>query len=211
MTQAVSPAPSQAQAITYWFDFVSPYAYIASQSIEALAARYGRRVDWRPILLGAIFKATGSSPLTLRQPIMADYFLRDIQRSARFAQLELKMPEPFPINTQNTARVCYWLKECAPERVGEFVRSVTTAYFTSSVPLNEPTWLAQIVSAMGLDGAAALAACNDPDRKEELKAACEQALNEGVFGAPWFVVDGEPFWGSDRLPQLEQWLKKGRF
>lgn len=211
MTQAVPPAPAQAQAITYWFDFVSPYAYIASQSIEALAARYGRRVDWRPILLGAIFKATGSSPLTLRQPIMADYFLRDMQRSARFAQLELKMPEPFPINTQNTARVCYWLKECAPERVGEFVRCVTSAYFTSSVPLNEPTWLAQIVSAMGLDGAAALAACNDPDRKEELKAACEQALSEGVFGAPWFVVDGEPFWGSDRLPQLEQWLKQGRF
>lgn len=198
-------------AIEYWFDFVSPYAYIASQSIEALAAKYGREVDWRPMLLGAMFKNTGSMPLTMRPPMMAEYFKHDFQRSARFAGVPFHLPEPFPINTQNTARVCLWLKEVAPQQVGQFVRDVTRAYFSEAAPFNDPVWLAQFIQGMGQDGAAALAACGDPLRKEQLKVACDQATAQGVFGAPWMVVDGEAFWGNDRLPQLERWLAQGGF
>lgn len=198
-------------AIEYWFDFVSPYAYIASQSIEALAAKYGRAVNWRPMLLGAMFKNTGSMPLTMRPPVMATYFKHDFQRSARYAGVPYHMPEPFPINTQNTARVCLWLKETAPQLAGQFVRDVTRAYFSGDVPLNDPVWLAQFIQTMGLDGAMALAACGDPQRKEELKLACDEAIAKGVFGAPWIIVDGEAFWGNDRLPQVERWLAQGGF
>jgi len=198
-------------AIEYWFDFVSPYAYLASQSIEALAAKYGRTVNWRPMLLGAIFKSTGSSALTMRPPAMANYFKHDFERSARYAGLPFHLPEVFPINTQNTARVCLWMKEAAPARVGHFVREVTLRYFSGDVPLNDPVWLAQFVQEMGEDGAAALAACADSVRKEELKSACEEAIERGVFGAPWIIVDGEAFWGNDRLPQLERWLAQGGF
>lgn len=197
--------------IEYWFDFVSPYAYMATQSIEALAAKYGRSVEWKPVLLGAVFKNTGSMPLTMRPPMMADYFKRDFERSARFAGLPFVLPDPFPVNTQNTARVCLWIKQVAPQRVGEFVRSVTRAYFSGPAAINDVAWLSAHVQAMGLDGAAAAAACDDAQFKEELRQACEQALAQGVFGAPWMVIDGEAFWGNDRLPQVEAWLARGGF
>lgn len=197
--------------IEYWFDFVSPYAYLATQSIEALAAKYGRSVEWKPVLLGAVFKNTGSMPLTMRPPVMSDYFKHDFQRSARFAKLPFVLPDPFPISTQNTARVCLWMQQVAPQRVGEFVRSVTRAYFSGPAAINDASWLSAHVQAMGLDGAAAAAACDDPIFKDQLRQACEQALAQGVFGAPWIVIDGEAFWGNDRLPQVEAWLANGGF
>ena len=197
--------------IEYWFDFVSPYAYLTTQVIEQLAKKYDREVDWHPMLLGVVFKNTNSTPLTLRPPVMADYHKHDIARSARFADLPFVLPEPFPINTQNTARVCLWMKEKAPLQVGEFVRTVTRTYFSGPAALNDITWLGQQVSAMGLDGEAAMVACENPYYKDLLKAACEEAINKGVFGAPWLIVDGEAFWGNDRLPQLEKWLANGGF
>ena len=197
--------------VEFWFDFVSPYAYIAAQSIEQLAARHGREVSWKPMLLGAVFKVTGSSPLTMRPPVMADYFKHDFLRSARYAGVPFVMPEPFPIATQNTARVCLWLQDTAPQRVGEFVRQVTRAYFSGPTALNDIGWLVSQVDTMGLDGAAAAAACEAPHYKEALKTQCEQAIEKGIFGAPWMIVDGESFWGNDRLPQVEQWLAQGSF
>ena len=197
--------------VEFWFDFVSPYAYIAAQSVEQLAARYEREVDWRPILLGAVFKTTGSGPLTSRPPVMADYFRRDFERSARFAGVPFVMPEPFPIMTQNIARAAWWVKDTAPEKMGEFVRAATRAYFSGPAAINDAVWIATLAVSLGLDGQAAAAACEDPARKEQLKQVCEEAVSRGVFGAPWIVVDGEAFWGNDRLPQVERWLANGGF
>ncbi|MBI3711650.1 MAG: 2-hydroxychromene-2-carboxylate isomerase [Burkholderiales bacterium] len=197
--------------IEYWFDFVSPYAYLTTQVIEQLAKKYDREVDWHPMLLGVVFKHTNSTPLTMRPPVMADYHKHDMERSARFAGLPFVLPEPFPINTQNTARVCLWLKEAAPAQVGEFVRNVTRTYFSEPAALNDIAWLGQQVKAMGLDGEAAMAACENPYYKDLLKSACEEAVSKGIFGAPWLIVDGEAFWGNDRLPQLEKWLDSGGF
>jgi 2-hydroxychromene-2-carboxylate isomerase len=197
--------------VEFWFDFVSPYAYIAAQSIEQIAARHGRDVSWKPMLLGAVFKVTSSSPLTMRPPVMADYFKHDFLRSARYAGVPFVMPEPFPIATQNTCRVCLWLQDTAPQCVGEFVRQITRAYFSGPAALNDIGWLASQIAAMGLDGAASAAACDDIHYKEALKAQCGQAIEKGIFGAPWIIVDGESFWGNDRLPQVEQWLVQGGF
>ena len=197
--------------VEFWFDFVSPYAYIAAQSIEQLAARHGREVSWKPMLLGAVFKVTGSSPLTMRPPQMSDYFKHDFLRSARYAGVPFVLPELFPIATQNTSRVCLWLQDTAPQRVGEFVRQVTRAYFSGPAALNDTGWLATQITAMGLDGAAAAAACEDTHYKQALKAQCEQAIEKGIFGAPWIIVDDESFWGNDRLPQVEHWLAQGGF
>ncbi len=197
--------------VEYWFDFVSPYAYIASQSIEALAARYEREVVWQPVLLGAVFKVTGSSPLTMRPPVMSDYFRHDFVRSARYAGLPFVLPEPFPINTQNTARVCLWLRQTAPQRCGDFVRGVSRAYFTGPAAINDIAWLSAFVDHLGLDGSAVAAVCAADEWKEALKQQCDQAVAQGIFGAPWIRVDGESFWGNDRLPQVEKWLAEGGF
>ena len=199
------------KTIEFWFDFVSPYAYIASQSIEALAVKYGRTVEWKPILLGQVFKSTGSGPLTMRPPVMTNYYKNDFERSARYAGVPFVLPDVFPIGTQNTARVCLWLQEIAPERVSDFVRGVTRAYFSGPAAINDLTWLSNFVDSLGLDGSQVPDACSDADRKERLKQDCDTSIAKGIFGAPWIVVDGESFWGNDRLPQVEKWLATGGF
>ncbi|MFZ6693113.1 2-hydroxychromene-2-carboxylate isomerase [Undibacterium sp. SXout20W] len=199
------------KTIEFWFDFVSPYAYIASQSIEALAVKYGRTVEWKPILLGQVFKSTGSGPLTMRPPVMTNYYKNDFERSARYAGVPFVLPDVIPIGTQNTARVCLWLQEIAPERVSDFVRGVTRAYFSGPAAINDLTWLSNFVDSLGLDGSQVPDACSDADRKERLKQDCDAAIAKGIFGAPWIVVDGESFWGNDRLPQVEKWLATGGF
>lgn len=197
-------------SIDFYFDFSSPYSYIAAHQIEALAARHGRAVNWNPILLGAIFKSTGSAPL-VEFPLKGQYAVRDFERSARFAGVELKMPKAFPISTVNSARAVLWVKKNVPQRTGDFVRAVATAYFAQDRAINDVAVLQDIANALGLDGAAVAAGTQEAEIKDALKLMTETALARGVFGAPFIFVDDEPFWGQDRLAQVDRWLEQGSF
>jgi 2-hydroxychromene-2-carboxylate isomerase len=197
-------------AIAFYFDFSSPYSYIASEWIEAMAARHGRTVDWKAILLGATFQAAElKSPVAY--PLKREYSLLDFERSARFAGVPLKMPEKFPIPTQNAARVFWWLRERGDLTASHWARHCLRAYFARGVDLSDPAELKALAAEFGLDPAQAAAVWNDPQWKAALKAANDAAIALGVFGAPFFLVDGEPFWGNDRRPQIERWLEKGPF
>ena len=100
--------------IDFYFDFSSPYGYLAAMKIDALAARHGRAVDWHPLLLGVVFKETGGTPLT-QVPIKGDYSRRDFARSARFHGItDFRMPAKFPIPSQSPSRVVLWLKATNP-------------------------------------------------------------------------------------------------
>ncbi|MBA4343601.1 MAG: 2-hydroxychromene-2-carboxylate isomerase [Methylibium sp.] len=196
--------------IHFYFDFSSPYSYIASEWVEAVAARHGRRVQWHAVLLGATFQAAELKP-PMSYPIKRDYVLRDFERSARFAGLPYKQPECFPIATQNAARVFWWLDAQDPARAVAWAHAGLRAYFTRGVQLDDPVQLKALATESGIDAEAAEAAWQDPQWKERLKAVNEQAIASGVFGAPFFIVDGEPFWGNDRQAQIEQWLSAGPF
>ncbi len=196
--------------IHFYFDFSSPYSYIASEWVEAVAARHGRRVQWHAMLLGATFQAAELKP-PMSYPIKRDYVLRDFERSARFAGLPYKQPERFPIATQNAARVFWWLDAQDPARAVAWAHAGLRAYFTRGVQLDDPVQLKALATESGIDAEAAEAAWQDPQWKEKLKAVNEQAIASGVFGAPFFIVDGEPFWGNDRQAQIEQWLSAGPF
>ena len=196
--------------IHFYFDFSSPYSYIASEWVEAVAARHGRRVQWHAMLLGATFQAAELKP-PMSYPIKRDYVLRDFERSARFAGLPYKQPERFPIATQNAARVFWWLDAQDPARAVAWAHAGLRAYFTRGVQLDDPAQLKALAAQSGIDAEAAEAAWQDPQWKEKLKAVNEQAIASGVFGAPFFIVDGEPFWGNDRQAQIEQWLRAGPF
>ena len=136
--------------IDFYFDFSSPYSYIASEWIEALAARHGRTVDWKAILLGATFQAAElKSPVS--HPIKREYSLRDFERSARFAGVPLAMPERFPIATQNAARVFWWLHSLGSARAVAWARTCLRAYFTRGVDLSDPVALAELAQQFGLD------------------------------------------------------------
>ena len=199
-----------AAAIDFYFDFSSPYSYIASEWIEALAARHARTVAWKAILLGATFQAAElKSPVF--HPLKREYSLLDFERSARYAGVPLRMPAKFPIPTQYAARVFWWLHDEGRATASHWARHCLRAYFARGVDLSDATALKGLAAEFGLDPDEAEGVWNDTAWKARLKDANDAAIALGVFGAPFFFVDGEPFWGNDRRPQIERWLDKGPF
>lgn len=196
--------------ILFYFDFSSPYSYLASERIDALAERFGRQVQWRPVLLGAICKALGAPTLT-SQPGQADYSIHDFARSARFLDIPYAQPANFPMSTVAAARAYYWLhgQDCALAR--RFAHEVFRAYFVEGKEVSDAQVVLELARKVGADRTVLEAGINDPAIKERLRAETDAALAAGVFGAPWIVIDGEPFWGADRLPQIERWLANQGF
>lgn len=197
--------------IDFWFDFSSPYGYLLSECIDEVAARYGRKVRWHPILLGVVFQATGSAPLTLQNATKATYSVRDFARSARYMDVPYNPPSRFPLPTQNAARAFYWLhsQDCALAR--RFAHAVYRALFVDDRDISAPDTVLEIAANLGVDRNSLAAALQSPEIKARLKAEVEQAMQAGVFGSPHVLIDGEPFFGADRLPQIEKWLATGGF
>ena len=145
-------------------------------------------------------------------PIKRDHAYRDFTRSARFEGVPYRQPDPFPIPTQNAARVFWWLADTqGMEAASAWAHAGLRAYFTRGVPLNDAAALKRLAGESGLDADAAERVWNDAPWKERLKRANDAAIAAGVFGAPFFIIDGEPFWGNDRKPQIERWLAQGAF
>ena len=198
------------RSIQFYFDFSSPYSYIASEWVEALAARHGRTVHWNAILLGATFQAAElKSPVS--HPIKREYSLLDFARSARFAGVPFVMPEKFPIPTQNAARLFWWLQADDPARAAAWARAGLRAYFTRGVDLSDAPTLRAFAADFGLAPEQAEGVWTAPQWKDRLRQANDDAIAAGVFGAPSFAIDGEPFWGNDRRAQMERWLESGPF
>jgi len=198
-----------ASDIDFYFDFSSPYGYFAATRIDALAARYGRKVKWHPVLLGVVFKKSGAAPLTM-VPLKGEYSRHDFDRSARFHGIPFTMPTIFPIASQNAARVVLWLQnQDKEEQAIAFAKAVYHAFFVDGQDISDLATLQAVMAAQGLDVTATTEAINEPAIKEQLKKEVEQAIERGVFGSPYMIVDGEPFWGFDRFEQLEALLKNG--
>jgi len=196
--------------IAFYFDFTSPYGYLMSEQIDALAARFGRTVDWHPILLGLVFKETGSQP-PVAVPLKGPYTLRDFQRSARFFGVAYRQPDRFPVPTQAAGRAYYWLLGRDAGLARRFARAVFRAYFVDNQDVSAPETVAAIAAGLQVDRAEFDAALATPEVKESLQQATRQAMARGVFGSPFVFVDDEPFFGVDRLPQIERWLQDGSF
>lgn len=195
--------------IDFYFDFSSPYGYFAATRIDALAGQYGRSVNWHPVLLGVVFKTTGSMPLPM-VPLKGGYSLRDFERSARFHGIPYKRPDPFPLSTQAAARAMLWVRNAhGNDKAVEFAKLVYRAYFIDGVNIGEPAAIAQIGAGIGIDPPALAEGLNSAPIKDQLKAGVEQAIARGVFGSPFMIADGESFWGFDRFDQLEALLKNG--
>jgi len=199
-----------ASPIEFYFDFASPYSYLASETIEAVAARHQREVDYKPILLGVAFKISGMRPLA-EVPLKGEYSKRDFERCARFAGVPFVLPDPFPIATVGAARAYLWLSQAQPDRARAFLHAAFRAYFAQGRNISDSAVLAEVLRQVGSDPDEALAAIQQPEIKERLRALVDASLARGVFGAPFIIVDGEPFWGHDRLPQIERWLATGPF
>jgi 2-hydroxychromene-2-carboxylate isomerase len=194
----------------FYFDYSSPYGYLAAMKIDDLAARYGRSVNWKPVLLGAVFKVTGGRPLPML-PLKGDYAKIDMARSARFLGVAYQQPSKFPIASQAPSRAFYWLNERDPALARKLARALYQAYFVDDRDISSPEITADVAATRGLKRDEVLAALGNEAVKERLKQEVEAAIARGVFGSPYFVIDGEPFWGVDRFEQIERWLATGPF
>ena len=138
-----------AGSIEFWFDFSSPYGYLAAHKIEALAAKHGRAVDWHPMLLGAAFKQSGMAPLT-QIPLKGDYSKRDFQRSARFHGVaDFRMPANFPIPSQAAARIVLWTKARDPALAVKVIKALYRAYFFDGLDISNPDVAADVAAMRG--------------------------------------------------------------
>jgi len=199
-----------AAPIAFYFDFISPYGYFASRQVEALAARHGRTVDWRPMLLGvAVLKVMGLKPL-LDTPLKGDYARRDVLRQARRLGIPLgrdlnaSVGNPLP-----PARAFYWVKRHHPELAVPLAHALFHAFWAEGRDLSTPEAVAAIALPAGLEPAAVIEGTTSDEAATLLRNAVAASIQAGIFGSPTLVVDGEPFWGSDRLRDVDEWLACG--
>lgn len=194
--------------IEFWFDFSSGYAYLAAQEIDALGERVGRAILWRPYMLGTAFKVTGMRGLS-STPVKGDYARHDWARAARRLGVPFEPPADHPKIALPTTRAFYWIEATYPGMEPRFAREAFRRYYCGQLDTSDADAVADLASGLGLDAADARSGMNAPEIKDRARAISEAAVARGIFGSPFFIVDGEPFWGWDRMPMLEEWLRTG--
>ena len=193
------------KTVEFFFDFGSPYTYLAYHQLPKIAARHGATVIWRPILLGGVFQATGNkSPMEV--PAKGQYSLIDLQRWAQHFGVPLQMNPHFPINTLPLMRGAVAMQLRSEVEFQRYVAVIFRAMFEHPRNLNQPEEVAAVLAENGMDPTAFVDLINAPAAKEKLKENTAQAVARGVFGAPTFFVGEQMFWGQDRLDFVEQAL-----
>ena len=192
------------QPIDFYFDFASPYGYFMSEKIDALATKHGRKVIWRPILLFAALRALGLPP-PLEHPVKLEYMTADFVRSATFLNIDYSLPPGFPALTQHAARAFYLLHSKAPDAAIPFAQALLRGYFRDRRDISNIDVIVQMVgeqTAILGSSADVRDLLKSDEAKAMLQAAVTDAVEKKVFGSPFVVMDGEGFFGVDRLPQL---------
>lgn len=203
MTQA-APSP-----IEFYFDFASPFAWLIADGLIDLAVRHNREVTWRPVLLFAVFKVAGLPP-----PMEADtkrqYLLRDMLRSARVYGVPYHHPTAFPAVSPLPARMFYAIDRFDRPLARRFARATLEAHYVHDRDITKPEMMAEVANGLGLKADDILAAASGDDAKASLREAVAAATSNGMMGSPFVLIDGEPFFGADRLPHMEWWLRQAQ-
>lgn len=197
-----------AQPIDFYFDFYSPYGYLASLQVDRVAARHHRTVNWYPIMIGAVFKVEGMTPLT-DIPLVGPYSLHDFSRCARMIDADFEFPKEFPKAALAPSRAYYWLFQRDPTTAHLLAQKVYHAIFAEQADGSDPELVAKLAEPLGVNRDELLEAIQQPEIKQQVKQETERAIGRGVCGSPFFFVDDEPFWGNDRLWQIDKWLETG--
>jgi 2-hydroxychromene-2-carboxylate isomerase/rhodanese-related sulfurtransferase len=195
--------------LEFFFDFSSPYAYFAAEQINALAASYNLPVHWKPFQLGSIFKITGAGLLTSAHEWKASYSRDDILRTAELAGIDYKFPSLFPQGSASVARAMLWIEQTKGAPAAQkFALLMFRELFVNDGNLNDVTTMQRVAQVVGISPDELAANIQNPEARQKLIANTTEAETKKVFGAPTFVLDGERFWGVDRMGQLEARIKQ---
>jgi len=187
----------------FWFDYSCPYAYLAGTQVAALAARTGAELRYKPMLLGGVFRAVGTSQRLFAElsPQKARHNALDMQRWADLFGVPLTMPAAHPMRTVEALRATL-LAGIDPRVVDGFYR----AYWVDGRPPSDEATMRDVLGAAGHDASAILSRLDE--MRDELRRRTDEAIALGIFGAPAFVVDGELYWGQDRIAFVEEALAR---
>ncbi len=192
------------ETLEFFFDFASPYSYLASTQLEGIAARTSAQIRWRPFYLGGVFKATGATPI-FEQPAKFAQLRLDVEDWARHYGLPpLTMPDPFPLSSLLANRLAFVAED--EGKLVPFVHAVYRAVFARREDVAKPEAIGRVLSEVGLDPATSIVRAGSQQTKDRLKANTDEAVARGAFGAPTFFAKGRMFFGNDRLGFLEQAL-----
>ncbi len=193
------------KSFEYWFDFGSPAAYLAFTQISKLEAETGAQCVYKPMLLGGVFQATGNhSPATI--PAKGAYTFGDFKRFAVRYGVAINPNPFFPVNTLMLMRGAIGLQRQNDPRFLDYCRAVFDAIWVQSLNMNDPAAVGGALAKAGFDPMALLALTNEQATKDALKAATQEAVARGIFGAPTFFVGEQMFWGQDRIDFVKEAL-----
>jgi 2-hydroxychromene-2-carboxylate isomerase len=193
-----------AATMQFWFEFASTYSHLAAARVEAVTLAAGVRLEWKPFLLGPIFREQGwnDSPFNI-YPVKGRYMWRDLERECEKYGVPFRRPSQFPRNGLLAARLAGTAS--SEPWCPAFVRAVYRANFAEDRDIADPATLAAILDALGQPAQQWLQQAQTPESKERLRTQTETARRLGIFGAPSFVVERELFWGNDRLEAAVAW------
>ncbi|MDP1751752.1 MAG: 2-hydroxychromene-2-carboxylate isomerase [Reyranella sp.] len=192
------------RTLEFYYDYGSPYSYLADTQVEAISKRAGAALVRKPMLLGGVFKATGNtSPMTVE--LKSKWSAFDMPMWARHYGVPFQRNPFFPVNTLALMRGA-----AAAQIDGLFERyhsAIYKAMWVDGRNLNDIAEVAEVLTAAGLDARKFGSRIQDQDVKDRLKATTDEAVARGVFGAPTSFVGDMMFFGNDRLPFVEMALK----
>jgi len=193
--------------LEFFYDCSSPWTYLAFTKIEEVAARHRAELIWRPILVGGVFNAVNPSVYESRErPVKAKarYYAKDLQDWAHLYGIKIGQPTVFPVNSVKAMRGAFVAHEHG--RISPYSRRVFESYWGEDRDISKDDVLRDIVRAVGLDEKEYFAKIAAPEYKEKLKANTEELISRGGFGSPSIFVEGEMFFGNDRLVLVEHAL-----
>jgi 2-hydroxychromene-2-carboxylate isomerase len=194
--------------IEFYFDPISPFAYLGSIQIERAAARLGRNVEWKPVLIGVtILKVMGLKPLP-ETPLKGPYLKYDAVRLAAYFNVPFRYHGLAGINSLAALRAFVVLKERDAGLAKSLTQRVFSRLWVRGLNITGADDIAEEASALGIDVPALLRDIETNHAKDVLKEQVDAAIQAGVFGVPYFVVDGEPIWGVDRMWIIEHWATR---
>jgi 2-hydroxychromene-2-carboxylate isomerase len=190
--------------ITFYFDFLSPYAFLAWTQIHALAAKYGRDVEAVPILFAALLDKYGhKGPAEI--PPKRLYIFKDVMRTSVALGVHTRPPPAHPFNPLLALRCCSLVDDALDRQ--RAIDALYTETWGGGRGVTDPVVVAEALTKAGLDGAALVQRASTDEAKARVRAQTERAIADGAFGVPTMIVDGELFWGLDSFAHVERRLQ----
>jgi 2-hydroxychromene-2-carboxylate isomerase len=194
-----------AKKLEFFYDCSSPWTYLAFTKIEDIARRHHADLVWKPILVGGLFNTVNPSVYESRKnpvKVKARYYGKDLQDWARFYGIRIGSPTVFPVNSVKAMRGAFVAHEHG--KISPYSRKVFEAYWGDDRDISKDEVMREIVRAVGLDEKEFFDKINSAQYKDKLRANVDELIERGGFGSPSIFVDGEMFFGNDRL-QLVEW------